>query len=673
MPEEKLSLLRRTALAAKLATKIIRADETKGDPIFPKWGGSWGSGWFGGAGGVSIPGTNIDFRSEVGDLATSSLAMAVVNFVGTMLSEAPPAVQEEEVAGTRSFIYDSPVPQLVEQPNPYHTGDAFWLAFALSWYFDGNVYWLKQRSNDKYKQVTALWYLPHFMVEPRWDQADSSSFITKYRYSVGGAFVDYDPEDIIHFRRGINLYNQRVGVGAFGPVLRELYGDNAAATFSAVVLKNWGVVPYIVSPKPTKDGMQSGFSADGAQALATAQMIKELLINSTTGDKAGQPVVNTIPLDVQKLGFSPADLDISRLRLIPESRIAAITGIPAAVLQFMVGLQNGTSYASYEQAIRQAYHMAIKPIVMIAQSTLQQHLMSDFGSPRGLKQFFIFDLSKVQVLQEDQTAVVKREQEIMNSGGTTINQFLTAIGRPTEEGLDIRLIPNHHQPMSNETLIALASKPPVAPNVALLPGDQQPAGAALPPGTPEEPVAPPKLRAVPSPKALPPAELECKTLRDVSSLPTRLTIPSVFTGTEIRAIAAYTNGAFGDINTSLRGSASPSEATQEYIRGLDSALTKSRLPDDSLLYRLLTRDAAAKLAPGMEFVDECFVSCTYSEETAQRWARSSKGQSCVAVIQAPRDFPAVLGGRAEQEIILPRGQFFRVVAAEDDQLIVEIR
>lgn len=457
---KKLTLWERPGFVTSTSGKVAKAAEVsvKGDPVFPR---SNAAGWidFMGRSVNRYPGSDLNYSSAIGDLTNSSLVVAPCNFLGTMLSEAPPEVLERDKKGGLTQIEEHPLTQMLEQPNPFHTGDAFWLAFAIDWFCNGNVYWLKQRES-RYLKVTALWYLPAFMVTPIWDRLEPGTFISAYRYRVEGQTQDYLPDDIVHFKRGLSQKNPRIGVGAFDSILREIYGDHMVANFSAVLLKNFGVVPFVISPKTAASGdVGIGFGPDPAAKLARAQAIKETFIAGTTGDHRGEPIVNTIPLDVTKLGFDPKELELSKLHAVPESRVSAVTGIPAQVLQFLVGLENGTNRATYEEAVTQAYNMCVKPIQLIAQSTIKKDLLPEFGSPRGNRQIFRFDFSKVQALQEDRNKLYERAGKALADGGTTVNEFRESIGKPTKDGLDIFLIPRTSLPVTLETMLLLAKDP----------------------------------------------------------------------------------------------------------------------------------------------------------------------------------------------------------------------
>ena len=225
------------------------------------------------------------------------------------------------------------------------------------------------------------------------------------------------------------------------------------ALFTASIMRTMGLqVPIIV---PKDDSVLMSATAAGA--------IKEGWIQKTTGTQAGEPVVMDMPLEVEKFGFNPSELDLCQLRLIPESRVCAVCQISPAALQVMVGIQNGTSYASSEQARQQGYEEVIIPIQSVWAQEFTHQLLSEFEDSEGAE--FIFDTANVRVLQEDQDAKVERESRIFSAGGSTLDQYLTAVGKkPVGPPLgDIRMVPGLATPMSPERLLERAAKPPEPP------------------------------------------------------------------------------------------------------------------------------------------------------------------------------------------------------------------
>jgi hypothetical protein len=233
-----------------------------------------------------------------------------------------------------------------------------------------------------------------------------------------------------------------------GPLVKELYGDDKMAQFTAAIMRNMGIQVPVISPKDKE------VRVDATKAAA----MKESWLRKTTGDRAGEPIVLSEPIDFEKVGFSPKELDLSMLRLIPESRVAAVLQIPATTLGLLVGLQNGTSYASSEQARQQGYEEVIIPLQTTWAEEINWQLKPEFDDLDDAE--FWFDTSNVRVLEEDKDALVKRESEVFRSGGSTIDQYFTAIGKkPVGPPLgDIRMVPGLSTPMSPKRLIAMATE-----------------------------------------------------------------------------------------------------------------------------------------------------------------------------------------------------------------------
>jgi hypothetical protein len=406
-----------------------------------------------------------DYRHEVGDLDLNSLAMAVVNFTANRIPEARPAVKTTTRDNDEELDFQHPCAQLIRRPNRHHIWANYAASCSMGWWFNGNVYFYESRAPTGIP--VELWNLPHYLVDERWPgdgrspdveqwakangqrNADLDPFLSHYQYTPPGkAPVLYKENDILHLKRGVDLARPRKGLGAFESLYKELYGDDAMALFTASIMKNMGLQVPLLSPKDDTVKIDE----IGAAAM------KEQWMAKTTGERAGEPIINTIPITAEKFGFNPSELDLSQLRLIPESRVCAVCQISPAALQVMVGIQNGTSYASSEQARQQGYEEVIIPIQSVWAQEFTHQLLSEFPDSEGSE--FTFDTANVRVLQEDQDAKVKRESEIFKSGGSTLDQYLTAVGKkPVGPPLgDIRMVPGLSTPMSPEKLLEMATK-----------------------------------------------------------------------------------------------------------------------------------------------------------------------------------------------------------------------
>ena len=417
MPEELTRFEKLIDRFASIEVKSDRPNFGQGPNYADQYGSSWRwTGWGPNFRGQQW-GSSINYARETGPLDESSLVMAVCNDTGISLAEAEPAVKVPDKSGAMQPVPGHPLAQLISNPNPYYIWDDVTLAGAFSYWTAGNWYMLIVR-NDLTKQPLELWYLPHFLVKPRWpndggspevpladENGVSDRFLSHYQYNTpGGAPVLIPRRDMVHLKRGVNLGRPQLGIGAFEPLITEIYGDKKASQFAATVLRQMGIVVPILSPK------DPNATLDETQALA----IKEKWMNQTTGDNTGSPLVNTIAIEAAKFAWSPDELDLKEMRMVPESRVAAVTRYPAAYLQFLVGLKNGTSYASYKEAREQAYESVIVPIQNGIARRISQQLIPEFEKTKGAQ--FYFNTDNVRVLQEDQDNLFKRGSMAYLSG-----------------------------------------------------------------------------------------------------------------------------------------------------------------------------------------------------------------------------------------------------------------
>jgi len=167
MPEQLTRFERMMDRLASIEVKSDRPNFGQGLNYSDQYGSSWRfTGW--GPNFRGQPwGSAINYSREVGPLDESSLVMAVCNDTGIQLAEAEPAVKVPDKSGAMQPVPGHPLSQLISNPNPFDTWDDVCLAGSFSYWTAGNWYMMIVR-NDLTKQALELWYLPHFLVKPRW-------------------------------------------------------------------------------------------------------------------------------------------------------------------------------------------------------------------------------------------------------------------------------------------------------------------------------------------------------------------------------------------------------------------------------------------------------------------------------------------------------------------------
>lgn len=368
--------------------------------------------------GFATQGSAINYQEAAGSPLQSSLVMSAVRWLGHTLPEAPLLVREAILKGDAQTIAPHPLIGLMRRPNPYYSGATLWKAIALSWIIDGNVFLIKIR--NRVGGVIQLWYVPHWMMWPVWDS--TTDYISHYVYRVDGVDYIYAPEDVIHFRDGIDPYYERRGLSPLGSLFREIYADNEAAAYSALVMKNAGVPPFVIIPK-----------AETAINEEEAAFLKTSIMRRVTGDKRGEPFVLSSGVDIKELAFSPDKMAVRLQRQLPEERLSSVIGIPAIVLNFGAGLEHG-SFANYLEAREQAYEQFLSPLWQFFGEELTVQLLPDFDTAPN--RFVTHDLSVVRALQEDADAKAKRIESLYLSGLLLRSDARSALGYgPTDESI----------------------------------------------------------------------------------------------------------------------------------------------------------------------------------------------------------------------------------------------
>ena len=82
-------------------------------------------------------------------------------------------------------------------------------------------------------------------------------------------------------------------------------------------------------------------------------------------------------VNVEKVGFSPNDLNLAQLRRLPEERLSAVIGIPAIVLGYGAGLDKAT-YSNARQLVEYATESYLVPLYRYIQEELTTQLLPDF-------------------------------------------------------------------------------------------------------------------------------------------------------------------------------------------------------------------------------------------------------------------------------------------------------
>lgn len=141
------------------------------------------------------------------------------------------------------------------------------------------------------------------------------------------------------------------------------------------------------------------------------------------------------------------------------------------------------------------------------------------------------------------------------------------------------------------------------------------------------------------------------------------------------SIKHYTNGSYNALNKALRSGQPMSEAQATLAAHLDAAIRKSKISEDTTVYRGIAEPAkffGSDVKIGTVIVDNGFISTSKNTSTATNFG----GQGLVAKIKLPKgssamDVSPLSLHSSEKEVLLPRGSMFKIVGVSGKTVEIE--
>lgn len=369
-----------------------------------------------------LPQTRVDFEGETGTAWLNRVVALCLSFYGDNVSEPRLRVvrqagsDEEELPGHAALSF-------MQRPNPYYDLAALLSATVLSYKLDGNAYWLKLKGREGLGRTRALWYVPHWEMTPE-QQEGSSKFISRYVREVDGRRIYYRPDEVIHFRDGLDPDDPRRGLALFKAQLKGLYTDNAIDTYTAALMKNGAVPAYVLSPKDPKVTVNK----DSRDTLK-AQWKQE-----NSGDGVGGVSIPSVAVDVEKVGYSPQDLALDRLGFRSEASICSHFRISPMCLDLPVGLEHST-YSNKGEAIEGFYNEGLMPTLARFAAALSSQLLPEYTTDGAVR--FAWDYSQVRALAGQRMRAIKEASDAYAKGSIKRSHALRMMGLKPAEGDDV--------------------------------------------------------------------------------------------------------------------------------------------------------------------------------------------------------------------------------------------
>lgn len=353
------------------------------------------------------------------DAAGCSAVEACLGVLASSVVEPPLNVYRPGPSGGADRV-PAPLPNLVAllaRPNPALTLAAMLAYATVSTRTDGNGYWRKIRSGDPTDgNVVELWPVAPSRIEP-FTRTDSDDFISWYRYTdEHGRSHELPAKNVVHFRYGIDPSDHRLGYAPLRKLVAEVASDQQATRYAARLLQNLAI-----------NGLTLAFDKEAPPIdAAMADELKARIASAYGGDNVGATAVLSPGATLTALGFSPSQMDLATLHRVPEERISAVLGVPAAMVGLGVGLEHSI-YNNVRQAEEHFTERTLIPEWKSLATTLTMSLLPDFTSERAI--FLDFDTSSVRALQEDQDALAARLVELVDAGILTVDEARAALDK----------------------------------------------------------------------------------------------------------------------------------------------------------------------------------------------------------------------------------------------------
>lgn len=348
----------------------------------------------------------------------NSAVFACLNAISTAFPEAPLRVYRGGIdPGERDIVPDSPMQQLLNQPNPSMSAAMLWYWIEWAKHCDGNAYVRKLRSgNADTGNVVQLWPISPRLIEPKTTKG-SGEFISFYRYHYDpGHFEDIPPHNMIHFRLGINDADMRLGLAPLKRLVAEVATDAEATRFSDALLKNYGVPGLVVT-----------IPADTQMTEEKATELKERIRNAYGSGNRGNVGVLAPGADMKQFGFDPVQMDLGGIHRVPEERISAVLRVPAIIAGLGAGLSRAT-YANFKEARAMFIEQTILPLYTFDAGVINGSLLPDFTSDSRV--YTMFDITDVRALQEDEDAKYARLDAAVKTGWIDPDEARADVGLP---------------------------------------------------------------------------------------------------------------------------------------------------------------------------------------------------------------------------------------------------
>ena len=373
-----------------------------------------------------------DYAEALETVRLSAVVMACVGWVATMLPRCPWTL-ERRMSGSWEKMDAHPILDLLANPTPYHGGPEMLSGLVCDYLISGTAYW-QRVGPTKEGPPHELWWRPSQSLAPMLNAERTG--LAGYLYTVDGKSYPWGPDDAVQVRNvqhGQNPANPWLGVSPLSALAPEVWINNEATKMTAALLENLGQVGVAVIPKLT-DGVHQINEED-------AQAMKKYLRESYSGSNRGDALFIEFPAEVHGGGLvDPNMMHPKALRDYVQEMTCAVYRLPAAVVQFGVGLDAAQQNATMMQLEKQAWETGIFSVQDALATQIGRQLLPAFGLDMADHRLG-FDTSGIEVLQKDRKEEAEMWEILLRSGMVLRSTALEGLGLPFDASDEVRHMP----------------------------------------------------------------------------------------------------------------------------------------------------------------------------------------------------------------------------------------
>lgn len=354
-------------------------------------------------------------------MKTNELVYACLNIKAQSARDPRLTVEVRNADNEYEALPTHPLQSLMRSPNERMTEGDLLTAAIVSWDTTSPRLFFAEKEYQRSLLVGLHPLNPALMTPIR---SGVNRVLTGWRWGSGGESIDYKIEELL-IRSAPGWYQPSPLVAALGSIESDTGQTDYVRDFFA------------------NGGMPSVYIKDEERMLNQPQRDQARAIFAATYSNRGGGQHSVLVLDksqsVGKIGAGLDELDSESLRMITESRICMVLGVPPLIVYAYAGLMRST-YSNLREAWSGFWDATMSPTLKEWRDFWALTLLPEFedrADIRSEKVRLRYDLSQVAALQDDVDAVQARAVKAYTAGIVTLNEARVKIGEkpdPTPAG-----------------------------------------------------------------------------------------------------------------------------------------------------------------------------------------------------------------------------------------------